>query len=158
MSDINDEKDKKIKELENELARIKGEVVVTEEIFKGHPVLSFSGAFRPVKFLDGIYDLYLIEGVQMRSYFSFPSGHAATAFGLFLCLAVIARSNLVKFSCFLLAFLTAFSRVYLSQHFLEDIYFGSLIGVLFALLFYRILFSSGKKWLDHHILFNIKAG
>lgn len=118
----------------------------------------FSGAFRPVKFLDGIYDLYLIEGVQMRSYFSFPSGHAATAFGLFLCLAVIARSNLVKFSCFLLAFLTAFSRVYLSQHFLEDIYFGSLIGVLFALLFYRILFSSGKKWLDHHILFNIKAG
>lgn len=47
MSDINDEKDKKIKDLENELARIKGEVVVTEETFKGHPVLSFSGAFRP---------------------------------------------------------------------------------------------------------------
>ncbi len=47
MNDINDEKDKKIEELENELARIKGEVVVTEEIFKGHPVLSFSGAFRP---------------------------------------------------------------------------------------------------------------
>ena len=47
MSDINDEKDKKIEELENELARIKGEVVVTEENFKGHPVLSFSGAFRP---------------------------------------------------------------------------------------------------------------
>jgi len=47
MSDISDEKDKKIEELENELARIKGEVVVTEEIFKGHPVLSFSGAFRP---------------------------------------------------------------------------------------------------------------
>jgi hypothetical protein len=47
MSDVNEEKDKKIKELENELARIKGEVVVTEEIFKGHPVLSFSGAFRP---------------------------------------------------------------------------------------------------------------
>ena len=47
MSDINDEKDKKIKELEIELARIKGEVVVIEEMYKGHPVLSFSGAFRP---------------------------------------------------------------------------------------------------------------
>ncbi|HEB29376.1 MAG TPA: hypothetical protein ENI15_00660 [Spirochaetes bacterium] len=47
MNDINDEKDKKIEELEHELARIKGEVVITEEIFKGHPVLSFSGAFRP---------------------------------------------------------------------------------------------------------------
>ena len=47
MSDINEEKDRKIRELENELARMKGEVVVTEEQFKGHPVLSFSGAFRP---------------------------------------------------------------------------------------------------------------
>ena len=117
----------------------------------------FSDALRPVKFLDGVYDLYLVEGVKIRSYLSFPSGHAATAFGLFLCLAIIARSNLIKFICFLLAAMIAFSRIYLSQHFLEDVYFGSLIGVTFALFFYRILFSSGKKWLDHHILYYIKA-
>ena len=117
----------------------------------------FSDALRPVKFLDGVYDLYLVEGVKIRSYFSFPSGHAATAFGLFLCLAIITRSNLIKLICFLLAAMTAFSRLYLSQHFLEDVYFGSLIGVTFALLFYRILFSSGKKWLDHHILYYIRS-
>ncbi len=114
----------------------------------------FSGALRPVKYFDGVYELYLVEGVEMRSYLSFPSGHAATAFGLFLCLAVIARSKTVKLFCFLLAALAAFSRVYLSQHFLVDIYFGSMIGVVFTLLFYRILFSSGKKWLDHRILFH----
>lgn len=117
----------------------------------------FYDSLRPVKFLDGVYDLYLIEGVKIRSYLSFPSGHAATAFGLFLCLAIISRSNLIKLICFLLAAMTAFSRVYLSQHFLEDVYFGSLIGVTFALFFYRILFSSRKKWLDHSILFYIKA-
>jgi len=117
----------------------------------------FSDVLRPVKFLDGVYDLYLVEGVKIRSYLSFPSGHAATAFGLFLCLAIISRSNLIKLICFLLAAMTAFSRVYLSQHFLEDVYFGSLIGVTFALFFYRILFSSGKKWLDHHVLHYVKA-
>ena len=117
----------------------------------------FTEALRPVKLLDGVYDLYLIEGVKMRYYLSFPSGHAATAFGLFLCFAIIVKSNLIKFICFLLAAMTAFSRIYLSQHFLEDVYFGSLIGVTFALFFYRILFSSGKKWLDHHLLYYIKA-
>ena len=40
-------KDQKIKELEVEIARLKGEVVVIEEMYKGNPVLSFSGQFRP---------------------------------------------------------------------------------------------------------------
>ena len=44
---VEDEKDKKIKELEEELARIKRQVVITEEEFKGHPVLHFTGNFRP---------------------------------------------------------------------------------------------------------------
>ncbi|MBN2214058.1 MAG: phosphatase PAP2 family protein [Bacteroidales bacterium] len=118
----------------------------------------FSDALRPVKYLNGIYDLHLIEGVKMRYYLSFPSGHAATAFGLFLCLAVLTKNNAVKLICFFMATLTAFSRVYLSQHFLADIYFGSIIGVTFALFVYRTLFSSGKKWLDLSIPDLLKSG
>jgi hypothetical protein len=41
---------------------------------------------------------------------------------------------------------------------MEDVFFGSLIGIFFSMLFYSILFSSEKKWLDHRILFNKKAG
>ena len=68
MSDINDEKDKKIEELENELARMKGEVVVTEEIFKGHPVLSFSGAFRPFSLGVSKCKVLLKSVDQIRSF------------------------------------------------------------------------------------------
>jgi len=42
-----DFKDDKIKELEEEIARLKGQIVVKEEDFRGHPVLRFTGAFRP---------------------------------------------------------------------------------------------------------------
>jgi membrane-associated phospholipid phosphatase len=119
--------------------------------------LLFHNMLRPVKFFDGLYDLHVIEGVKIRYYMSFPSGHAATAFGLFLCLAVMTKSNLIKSLCFVMASLVAFSRVYLSQHFLIDVYFGSMIGVAFALLFYQMLFSSGKKWLDRDLLYYVKA-
>lgn len=47
MEEYEDAQEKRIRELEEELARMKGEVVVTEKEYKGHPVLSFSGAFRP---------------------------------------------------------------------------------------------------------------
>lgn len=40
-------KDHKIKELEEELKRLKHEVVITEEVFKGNPVLRFTGPFSP---------------------------------------------------------------------------------------------------------------
>ena len=46
MGDI-ENKDEKIRELEEEIARLKGNVVVTEEEFRGHPVLRFTGMFRP---------------------------------------------------------------------------------------------------------------
>ena len=47
MNNIEEDKDRKIKELEDELARLKGQIVVTEDEYKGRPILKFSGAFRP---------------------------------------------------------------------------------------------------------------
>ena len=46
MGDIED-KNEKIRRLEDEVARLKGQIVITEEEFRGHPVLRFTGAFRP---------------------------------------------------------------------------------------------------------------
>jgi len=47
MANIEDDKDRKIRELEEELARLKGQIVVTEDEYMGRPVLRFSGAFKP---------------------------------------------------------------------------------------------------------------
>ncbi len=97
---------------------------------------------RPAAFLENIYELYFVPGVKILTSHSFPSGHSTSAFGIFFMAALISKSNILKFIFFLIAILIAYSRVYLSHHFLVDIYFGSLISVIISLL----MFNWGMKW------------
>jgi membrane-associated phospholipid phosphatase len=92
----------------------------------------FSGVPRPVKYFEIHHpdvQLNLVEGVNMHMWFSFPSGHAAAAFAVFFSLALMTRSAWMSILFLLLASGVAFSRVYLSQHFLEDVAAGSLLGM-----------------------------
>ncbi len=90
-------------------------------------------------------DLNVVEGVDLVAFHSFPSGHALSAFALFFCLLFVSRSHFLKIVFFVLAVLAAYSRVYLSQHWLIDIYVGSIIGFIFSLLFY-VKFYHTTKW------------
>lgn len=83
--------------------------------------------------------LKLAEGVDVNIHRSFPSGHTTAAFSLFFCLSLFSGSKSVKILCFLGALLVAFSRVYLSQHFFEDITAGSFIAVFFSFFICHIL-------------------
>ena len=102
--------------------------------------LIFDDVMRPVKYFEGTYDLYTVEGVKLYHFLSFPSGHAATTFGFFACIAFITDNRLVKLLCFIVACLVAYSRIYLSQHFLFDVYVGSLIGFTGAVVFYYVIY------------------
>lgn len=106
----------------------------------------FSDHSRPVKYFSGMYDLRMVEGVTVHSNYSFPSGHSTTAFSTFLVLAMFSNNRYIKFACFVFASLTAFSRVYLSQHFLSDIVAGSFIGVVFALGSELFLSKKNPRW------------
>jgi membrane-associated phospholipid phosphatase len=77
---------------------------------------------------------------------SFPSGHATSAFALFLCLAFLSANRYIKLISFMSACFIAFSRVYLSQHFLIDIYFGSIIGSTGAIAFYQVFYHVDREW------------
>lgn len=117
--------------------------------------LIFYETERPLSFFKNSHELYLVPGVDMNLYHSFPSGHSATAFALCFCLAVLFQRNFRKdYGIYLgiIAILIAFSRVYLSQHFLVDIYFGSLIGLIAVILFYKPFILSEKAWLDKSLL------
>ncbi len=94
----------------------------------------FPGYLRPKAFFEGLYDLYLVPGVDVHSQYSFPSGHSATALGLFTLLAIIMPNRWLKLLWVVLGSTTAFSRVYLSQHFLVDILAGSIIGLVITFL------------------------
>jgi membrane-associated phospholipid phosphatase len=79
--------------------------------------------------------LYTIPGLEIHKYHSFPSGHTAQAFALALCLAYYGTSKKLSIVLFILAVLTAWSRVYLLQHFLLDTFVGELIAVVISSLF-----------------------
>jgi membrane-associated phospholipid phosphatase len=108
--------------------------------------LFFEDVLRPAGYFKDSAALYLVEGVKIYYGHSFPSGHAATAFGVFLCLAMVSKNKILPFGCLVLALLTAYSRVYLSQHFLLDIVVGALIGVTGSLALYPCFYGNEKKW------------
>lgn len=103
----------------------------------------YSDALRPSAFITND-SLYLIDGVQMHAHHSFPSGHSTAAFAFFGFTAILlcGKRPLLQVLLALSAGLVAFSRIYLSQHFLEDILAGMLLGTFFVLAF---LIADRKK-------------
>lgn len=97
--------------------------------------------------------LHLVDGVHLHSSHSFPSGHATGAFALFCCLAIFAKKPGWKLFYLSIAVLTAYSRLYLSQHFLIDVTVGSFIGSLTAVLCAWWISQYRQSWLDKSFSF-----
>ena len=114
--------------------------------------LVFPGIMRPVEIIESSDILHLIEGVELHSKYSFPSGHSATIFALCFCLAFFSEKALWKFVLFCLAIMVAYSRIYLSQHFLIDVYTGSVIGVLSALIIVNLFSGANVAWFDKSLI------
>ena len=102
---------------------------------------------RPISVFENYPDLVLplVEGVRLHHSNSFPSGHTSTFFVFFTCCALLMLAYKVKVRAkylmlvlmVALAALGGYSRIYLSQHFTEDVFVGSIIGfVTPCLLFY----------------------
>lgn len=62
--------------------------------------------------------------------YSFPSGHATTSFGLAYMLSTFYPFWPVPTAAYLAAFVIAFSRVYVGEHYPSDVISGALLGVL----------------------------
>lgn len=113
----------------------------------------FSDVVRPKKLFDTLETgLYYIPGVENHLYNSFPSGHTTEAFSLYLTFALFTENKKFKFLFFTLALLVGYSRIYLSQHFFEDVYAGSVIGTVVTLIVYFYINKSKKSWLDKSLI------
>lgn len=108
--------------------------------------LVFGDTPRPYKYFTEVNPavLHYIDGVEMNMVNSLPSGHTSAGFALYLSIAMIYQNRKVDNVMFLMAFGIGVSRIYLSQHFLEDVFMGSLIGVLSAIVIYSWLYSPNQ--------------
>lgn len=94
----------------------------------------FYDVYRPSVFLKDVTGLHYVEGLEIHSGNSFPSGHTTQAFCLFFLFSYYIKNRNWQYFFFLIALLAGISRVYLLQHFLIDIYFGALIGTLGSMM------------------------
>ena len=96
-------------------------------------------------------NLTLVEGVKMNEWNSFPSGHTTTFFVLFFTLSIIICTKNIKgkyilaFICFLCASFGAYTRIYLSQHFVLDIFAGILVAICSTLILYFFLVKKAQN-------------
>lgn len=87
---------------------------------------------------------FILKGVFMRPRpetstlhdYSFPSGHATTAFAAAFILTFFDKKRRALW--YMIAFLIAFSRVYLGHHYVSDVVAGAFIGWVVGVLSLRI--------------------
>ena len=112
--------------------------------------LVFPDMIRPSLYFKEEVILHYVKGVDVHGYHAFPSGHTATAFAIATFLMVTSKNNVISSLAFFTAVGVALSRIYLLQHFLVDVYFGSVIGVVSVLAFYIPSHNQGlhekKPW------------
>lgn len=74
--------------------------------------------------------IHTVKGVAMHQMNSFPSGHTATAFSIFLLTIYLFDNKKMMLIGLLYAMLCAYSRVYLGQHFPLDLGGGIIVAIL----------------------------
>lgn len=99
---------------------------------------------RPIKYFEDLSPIRTIDDYPLYQWNSFPSGHSASAFTLAVVLTYLLPHKHRHWIIIPIAIMTAFSRVYLAQHFLQDIVAGAILGVV--LTFQLIWWLDNSEW------------
>ncbi len=101
-------------------------------------------------FKDKLSDIHFVKGVDVLSVHSFPSGHTVTAFSLAIVFTYWCKNKAWGIVFLILAMLVGYSRMYLSEHFFEDVVAGSVIGVMVTVIWLYWIdnqkFMQSPKW------------
>lgn len=93
---------------------------------------------RPSALIQDI-PLRQIEGYTIHQQFSFPSGHSTTAWAIMIFLSLLYQKRIPVWLWLIPACLASWSRIYLAQHFLEDVLAGAMVGFTFSWSIYHFL-------------------
>lgn len=92
---------------------------------------------RPCNDPDIMFQLRLLAG--HHGGFSFPSSHAANAFGVMTLVSLILRDKVSTILLLLWSLIVCYSRMYLAVHFPSDILVGAVIGAMLGGFVYVLL-------------------
>lgn len=96
-------------------------------------------------FKDRLSEIHVVKGVYLLQFDSFPSGHTVTAFSAGVLITYLAKNKNWGILLFLVAVAVGYSRMYLSEHFFEDVVAGSALGVILTVCW--ISFIDSKRFI-----------
>jgi len=100
------------------------------------------GAPRPkLYFYDQLSHIHFVKGMYIDTFDSFPSGHTVTAFSAAIAITYLSKNKGWAIPLLLIAILVGCSRMYLSEHFFEDVVAGSIMGAVVTVFW--------LTWLDN---------
>jgi membrane-associated phospholipid phosphatase len=114
---------------------------IIAQVFKNYVVEA-----RPALYLKYSPYKHFIDQVTLHNFSSFPSGHATSAFALAAILSFDAKNKNWSILFLLLAIMVGFSRIYLAQHFMDDVLAGSVIGIISSVICWIYLDKFCTKW------------
>ncbi|MDE3214329.1 MAG: phosphatase PAP2 family protein [Bacteroidota bacterium] len=101
---------------------------------------------RPAIYLKDSSYPYFIDHVTLHNFQSFPSGHTASAFALATALALATKNRMYGLLFLLGAIMVGYSRIYLGQHFPDDVLVGSLLGFVTSVLCWKYWETPFRKF------------
>lgn len=104
---------------------------------------------RPAVYLKDTTYSYFIDNVTLHNLHAFPSGHTASTFALAAVLSFAAKNKEFSILFFLLAVLVGYSRIYLAQHFIDDVLAGAIIGLISAIFCWLFLAKVFNRLLSY---------
>lgn len=90
----------------------------------------FPNITRPIASGIDPKQIHTVKGVVMHQLNSFPSGHTATAFTIFLLTVYLFKNNKLVLIGLIYAMLCGYSRIYLGQHFPMDVGGGIIVAII----------------------------
>ncbi len=104
-------------------------LIISTLLAQGGKHIIFPDEMRPAAGQIALSQIHTVTGVELHISNSFPSGHTAAAFTLFLLACILLPNRYTLLIGYCLSLGVGYSRIYLAQHFPTDVAAGMLIGV-----------------------------
>ena len=119
-------------------------IVFSTLITQSSKQVFFKSENRPTAVITNASLIHKVPGIEIHTTNSFPSGHTATAFSLFLFCCFISTKKWIVPVGFAYALLSGYARIYAAQHFPIDVGAGILVAYCSILI----------SWVIHINYFN----